>query len=64
MYIGASNDLVAQAYTPIIFAPIFFDGHDPTHLINNFNDDSREISLQSQNQRPWALIICVCVDKI
>ena len=28
MYIGAGNDFEAQAYTPIIFITIFFDGHD------------------------------------
>jgi hypothetical protein len=39
VYIGAINDLVAQAYTPIIY-----DGHDPSHLINNFYDGIREIS--------------------
>jgi hypothetical protein len=39
VYIGARNDLEAQAYAPIIY-----DGHALYPSINNFYGDIREIS--------------------
>jgi hypothetical protein len=65
VYIGARNDFVAQAYTPIIFITVVCDGHPPIHRINNFNDGSRRASPSIMElKKPLWTVLCVWLNFI
>jgi len=61
VYIGASNDLVAQAYTPIILSPSSVTD-TPYPTVANFYDGSRRIKYDGAEKA--SMNGNVCVDKI
>jgi len=59
MYYGASNDLVAQAYTPIIlFSSVVTD--TPYSNITKFYDGSRRIKHDGAEKASMDGFVCVC----